>query len=94
MLKNLTNLMQFRFNIYKSKEYTMAKKKVQISYKCSNCGFVQPRWLGRCPECSSWNTLEECITDPNALSSVAPGQIATKVKPVPLSSVVAVGDDR
>lgn len=72
----------------------MAKKKVQISYKCSNCGFVQPRWLGRCPECSSWNTLEECITDPNALSSVAPGQIATKVKPVPLSSVVAMDDDR
>ncbi len=72
----------------------MAKKKVQISYKCSNCGFVQPRWLGRCPECSSWNTLEECITDPNALSSVALGQIATKVKPIPLSSVVAMDDDR
>lgn len=72
----------------------MAKKKVQISYKCSNCGFVQPRWLGRCPECSSWNTLEECITDPNALSSTAPGQIASKVKPMPLSDVIAMDDDR
>lgn len=72
----------------------MAKKKVSICYKCSNCGFVQPRWLGRCPECSSWNTLEECITDPNALSSVAPGQIASKVKPMPLSDVTAMDDDR
>lgn len=72
----------------------MAKKKISISYKCSNCGFVQPRWLGRCPECSSWNTLEECINDPNALSSTSPGQIATKVKPMALSDVVAMDDDR
>ena len=69
-------------------------KKIQISYKCSQCGYTQPRWLGRCPECSSWNTMEECIKDPNALSSTAPGNIAIKVKPVPLSTVQAMGDDR
>ncbi|MBQ0163478.1 MAG: AAA family ATPase, partial [Treponema sp.] len=72
----------------------MAKKKMQISYKCSQCGFTQPRWLGRCPECGAWNTLEECVTDPNALSSVAPGNIAVKVKPVPLASIEAMADDR
>lgn len=72
----------------------MAKKKNQISYKCSNCGFVQPRWLGRCPECSSWNTLEECIHDPNALSSVSPGNISSRVKPMPLSEVIAMDDER
>lgn len=72
----------------------MAKKKIQISYKCSQCGFTQPRWLGRCPECGSWNTMEECVHDPNALSSVAPGNIAVKVKPVMLSEISAMNDDR
>lgn len=72
----------------------MAKKKISISYKCSNCGFTQPRWLGRCPECSSWNTMEECVTDPNALSSVSPNNIAVKVKPMSLSNVTAMDDDR
>ncbi|MBR2570946.1 MAG: DNA repair protein RadA [Clostridia bacterium] len=26
---------------------------------CSQCGYESPRWLGRCPECESWNSLEE-----------------------------------
>ena len=28
-------------------------------YVCSQCGYETPRWLGRCPDCGSWNTLEE-----------------------------------
>ena len=68
----------------------MAKKKIQVSYKCSECGFTQPKWLGRCPECGSWNTMEECIHDPNALSSVAPGNIAVKVPVVPEEAKEAV----
>jgi len=32
--------------------------KVRVSFLCSACGAVQPKWLGRCPECGGWNTLE------------------------------------
>ncbi len=28
-------------------------------YACSECGGQQPQWTGQCPECGSWNTLEE-----------------------------------
>ncbi len=35
----------------------MAKKKT--SFICSNCSYITPKWLGRCPECGEWNTLEE-----------------------------------
>ena len=28
-------------------------------YKCNNCGYTSPRWYGKCPMCSEWNTLEE-----------------------------------
>lgn len=28
-------------------------------YVCSNCGHQEPKWLGRCPDCGEWSTLEE-----------------------------------
>ena len=37
----------------------MAKKKT--SYQCTACGYETPRWLGKCPECGAWNTIEEIM---------------------------------
>ena len=69
----------------------MAKKNGAIMYKCSNCGYSQPKWLGRCPECGEWNSLEEIIIDRN---SVTPGgrgtEEAVKQKPVDLAMVKAM----
>ena len=28
-------------------------------FRCSDCGGVAPRWVGRCPACGEWNTLIE-----------------------------------
>ena len=33
--------------------------KSKTVYVCSECGYETPRWLGRCPNCGSWNTLTE-----------------------------------
>ncbi|MBR0463263.1 MAG: DNA repair protein RadA [Clostridia bacterium] len=33
--------------------------KAKTVYVCSECGYETPRWLGRCPDCGSWNTLTE-----------------------------------
>ena len=73
----------------------MAKKKGSIVYKCSECSYTQPGWLGRCPECGSWNTLEECIVDPNAagFQKKTDGTV-TKVKPVPMSKITMQTEDR
>ncbi len=35
----------------------MAKNK--IKYTCEDCGHIEPKWLGRCPECGNWNTFFE-----------------------------------
>ncbi|HEV8691860.1 MAG TPA: DNA repair protein RadA, partial [Ideonella sp.] len=32
-------------------------------YICSQCGGGNPRWLGQCPHCKAWNTLEETIAE-------------------------------
>jgi DNA repair protein RadA/Sms len=35
----------------------MAKLKTQ--FVCQSCGYRSPKWLGRCPDCSTWNSLAE-----------------------------------
>ena len=34
-------------------------KKDAIVFICSECGHSQSKWLGRCPECGSWNSFNE-----------------------------------
>ena len=31
-------------------------------FACTACGYEAPRWIGRCPGCGAWNTLEETVT--------------------------------
>ena len=49
--------------------------KTRINYCCQSCGYICHQWLGKCPACSEWNTLEEEVAAPaqadsSALSSV------------------------
>jgi DNA repair protein RadA/Sms len=37
--------------------------KSRIKYICSNCGYESLRWLGKCPECESWNSFTEEIVE-------------------------------
>ena len=47
----------------------MAKNRTK--YVCSNCGAETVRWMGRCPQCGSWNTLEETVEE------IVPKQLRT-----------------
>lgn len=38
--------------------------KIKTQYKCSNCGHVVPKWMGRCSQCGAWNTFEEVVETP------------------------------
>ncbi len=31
----------------------------KTSFKCTNCGYSSPKWIGKCPECNAWNTFAE-----------------------------------
>lgn len=33
--------------------------KPRTIFFCSNCGASAPKWLGKCPHCSEWNTYQE-----------------------------------
>lgn len=33
--------------------------KIKTIFSCQNCGYQSPKWLGRCPDCSNWNSFME-----------------------------------
>ena len=35
--------------------------KTKTTYICSECGYKSPKWLGKCPGCNSWNTIQETV---------------------------------
>ena len=37
----------------------MGRVKVHNLFVCRDCGAHSPRWLGRCPSCGTWGTLDE-----------------------------------
>lgn len=36
-------------------------KTPSTQFVCSNCGFTAPKWLGKCPDCGNFNTMQEEI---------------------------------
>ena len=52
--------------------------KEKTLYVCGECGYETPRWMGKCPQCGSWNTLVE---EERVLSHAA-AQITTKAVPL------------
>ena len=33
--------------------------KVRIQFLCNHCGSVHPKWMGKCPDCGTWDALQE-----------------------------------
>lgn len=59
----------------------MAVKHKGPLYRCTSCGHIEAKWLGRCPECGQWNSLRE--------SAQAPGRDdkAGETFPLPIASI-------
>lgn len=56
--------------------------KTQTQYICQTCGFVQPKWAGKCDNCNAWNSFVETAT-----TSVRPSSRAMVAKPEKLAEV-------
>lgn len=69
----------------------MAKKERSI-HTCSECGYSSPKWLGRCPECGSWGTLELGTALPTStkVTSLTPNSPAVPITKISASASEAV----
>src|SRR5215218_4630930 len=44
----------------------------KTQFVCSSCGHIEPKWLGRCPDCGEWSTfIEEVREDKKAAGFAA-----------------------
>ena len=62
----------------------MAKSTTQ--FVCNECGYVSPKWLGRCPDCGKFNTLVEEAVAP-APTKKGGTMSAIPSRAIPLSQV-------
>jgi DNA repair protein RadA/Sms len=64
-------------------------------YACAECGQTSPKWLGQCPACKRWNTMQEELAAPEPKGPARGwGPPQTTAKPIPLHEVDArLGDD-
>lgn len=44
--------------------------KIRTMFSCQNCGYESPKWLGKCPGCSSWNTMVEEVKESKSVATV------------------------
>ncbi len=45
---------------------TIFMAKTRTKYICQQCGGEQSKWVGKCPDCGAWNTMEETIDVPQS----------------------------
>ena len=68
---------------------TKAAKDRGRGFECTACGQTAAKWLGRCPGCGGWGTVEEGL--PAAAAVGTPGA-APRVAARPASPVRAIGE--
>lgn len=63
--------------------------KVKTFYQCQACGYVSPKWLGKCPDCGEWNTLVE-----EKKQSGLWKKQSGRAEPLPLDAIISGKEQR
>lgn len=71
----------------------MTTRSPKISYSCAECGHVTPKWVGQCPRCEAWNSMNEVVQQPAHLNGGSKRQFGGGSQSlVPLAIPVALND--
>ena len=69
-------------------------KESSVRYVCRECGHVENKWNGRCPECGSWNSFDEEKTAPVQKGRIEPQPVMNaslqKLSDVPYEAAMRV----
>ncbi len=66
--------------------------KIRTEYICQECGSISSQWLGKCPECNSWNSFVEGVIEKEVATKAA--GISSNQKPVILADINITDEDR
>lgn len=56
-------------------------------FVCSVCGYTAPKWLGKCPDCNNFNTMQEELVCTETQPLSARPNAPTRSKALPLSQI-------
>lgn len=67
----------------------MMAKAPKTMYSCTECGGTSPKWVGKCPHCGEWNTLQESLVAPESKNMRFQSWAAESTQVQALSQVTA-----
>ena len=68
--------------------------KTKTVFFCTNCGNETPKWMGRCPGCGAYTTMEEHIEKPAAVGKAKPAPVGMSRRPQRIREVASDGEIR
>lgn len=68
--------------------------KAKTVFFCTNCGNETPKWMGRCPGCGAFNTMEEHIEKPVAVGKAKSAPVGVSRRPQRIREVTSDGETR
>ncbi len=75
----------------------MVKVKNRSMFICQECGYQSLRWLGRCPDCNTWNSLVEELSSASQISKAGPDEHRVsfpKEEPQPIGAIESIEQER
>ena len=68
--------------------------KAKTVFYCTNCGNETPKWMGRCPSCGAYNTMEEHVEKPVAAGKAKSAPVGMSRKPQRIREITSDGEIR
>jgi DNA repair protein RadA/Sms len=65
--------------------------KTRTLFSCQKCGYQSAKWLGKCPDCNSWNSMVEEVFSRRSEQADAIGYDSV---PVPIGEVSGAAEER
>lgn len=68
--------------------------KIKSVYICSECGYESPKWYGKCPGCSQWNTMNEEIKENQKATAMVKKRVSSYSAPVVVNDISTKMEER
>ncbi|MDJ0985185.1 MAG: DNA repair protein RadA [Desulfobacterales bacterium] len=70
------------------------KKSAKIIYCCQTCGYQTPKWMGKCPDCGTWDSIIEERPTAATLHDVKRSRSNLQLEPVAIDSIELEKENR
>jgi DNA repair protein RadA/Sms len=70
------------------------KKSAKIVYCCQTCGYQTPKWMGKCPDCGTWDSIVEERSTAGSFRDAGRKTVKLHTAPVAIDSIELEKENR